>query len=364
MSAPRRIKVGILGFGNAGRHMHAEELGAFPELFELYAMCDFDPARRAVAAADFPAMKRYECVTELLADPAVDLVTVATRNCDHTMHAMQALEAGKAVVVEKPIAVGTEQALELQYASERFPGKLFLRHNRRFEAAFNHVKEVIDSGKLGNVYAVRVHRHPTFGRRFDWQTTSAAFGGLLNNWGPHLVDQALQLLESPVADLWSDLQHRVAAGTADDYFKIVLRGENRRVVDVEVSGNTTLPDDLYYAEGDRGSLVVPLAEKTIRLKYLDPAFRFGPRHANYGNRVAFGSYGANEELRWIEEELPLAPANGRNDLKLMWKAVYDAVVNHVPYPITVAEGLEVVRVTEWARRASGFVPHPLAGYND
>ena len=364
MSTQRKIKVGILGFGNAGRHMHAEELGLYPELFELYAMCDFASERREIAEKDYPAMKRYGSAHELLADPEVELVTIATRNCDHTMHAMQALEAGKMVVVEKPIAVSVEQSLELKYAAERFPGKVFLRHNRRFEAAFNHVKEIIDSGKLGNVYAVRVHRHPTFGRRFDWQTTSAAFGGLLNNWGPHMIDQALQLLDAPVVDLWSDMQHRVAGGTADDYFKIILRGENRRVVDVEVSGNTTLPDDLYYAEGDRGSLVVTNAEKTVKLKYLAPDFKFGPRHANYGNRVQFGSYGATEELKWVEEELPLAPANGRTELHMMWKAIYDAVVNNIPYPIDVAEGLEVVRITEWARKASGFVPHPLAGYND
>lgn len=364
MSDQRKIKVGILGFGNAGRHMHAEEIGLYPELFELYAMCDFDPARRAVAEKDFPAMKRYETVGDLLKDPEVELVTVATRNCDHTMHAMQVLEAGKMVVVEKPIAVSVDQSMELKYAAERFPGKVFLRHNRRFEPAFNHVKEIIDSGKLGNVYNIRVHRHPTFGRRLDWQTVSAAFGGLLNNWGPHMIDQALQLLDSPVVDLWSDMQHRVSAGTAEDYFKIILRGENRRTVDVEVSGNTTLPDDVYYAEGDRGCLVVPLEETTIRLKYLDPEFKLGPRHANYGNRLVYGSYGAGEELKWIEEELPLAPANGRTKLHMMWKAIYDSVVNNQPYLIAVAEGLEVVRITEWARRASGFVPHPIEGYND
>ena len=355
----RKLKVGIIGFGNAGRYMHAEEIGSFPELFELYAMCDHDQSRREVAEKEYPAMKRYDDIVKILADPEIDMVTIATRNCDHTLHAVQALQAGKIVVIEKPIAVSVEQSLELKYAAEKYPGKLFLRHNRRFEAALNHVKEIIDSGKLGNVYAVRVHRHPTFGRRFDWQTTSASFGGLLNNWGPHLVDQGLQLLESPVADLWSDLQHRVSAGIADDYFKIILRGENRRVVDIEVSGNTTLPDDLYYAEGDRGSLVVPLEEKTIKLKYLAPDFRFKPLLPNYGNRLSFGSYGNQEEIPWVEEEIPIAPSNGRNDLKLMWKAIYDNVVNGIPYPIKLEEGLEVVRITEWARRASGFVPHPL-----
>ena len=57
--------------------------------------------------------------------------------------------------------------------------------------------------------------------------------------------------------------------------------------------------------------------------------------------------------------IPIAPSNGRNELKLMWKAIYDDVVNGVPYPVKLEEGLEVVRITEWARRASGFVPHPL-----
>ncbi len=361
MNKPK-VRIGILGFGTAGRTMHAVDLAKFPEQFEIVALCDHDSSRRANLPAEFAKLKLYDEIGAFLADPDIDLVTVATRNCDHTPHAVQALDAGKNVVIEKPVAISSAQALELVYASERHPGKLFLRHNRRFEAAFNQVKEIIDSGLLGNVYAVRVHRHPTFARRFDWQTTVGCFGGLLNNWGPHILDQALQLLESPVADLWSDLQHRVATGTAEDYFKVMLRGENGRVVDVEVSGNTTLPDDLYYAEGDRGSLVVPLAEKTVRLKYLDPDFKFTSLHADLGNRRTFDYYGNREVLPMVEKEIPIAPANGRNDLALMWLAVYDAIRNGKPYPIKLEEGLEVIRITEWARNASKFVPHPIPAY--
>ena len=269
-----KIKVGILGLGRIGRSGHGDEISSYPENFEIIAGCDYDYTRRQNLPACFANAKIHERYEDLLADPEVELITVATRNCDHTPHGIAAMQAGKYVVIEKPIAVSYDQALELKLADERYPGKLFLRHNRRFEPAFNEVKKTIDSGILGNVYAVKVYRHPCMNRRFDWQTTGACFGGLLNNWGPHLIDQALQFLASPVADLWADLQHAVAAGTADDYFKLLLRGENGRVVDVEVSGNTTLPGDLYYAEGNRGSLSVSLQEKNIKLKYLKPDYKF------------------------------------------------------------------------------------------
>jgi len=362
MSAPK-LKVGILGIGSAGRNMHVVEIGEYPELFEIVAGCDHDPSRRINLPDTLAGARMYDTIEAFLADPEIELVTVATRNCDHTPHAVQALEAGKYVVIEKPIAVNFQQALELRYAAERHPGKLFLRHNRRFEPAFNHVREIVDSGLLGEVYAVKVHRHPTFARRFDWQTTAGCFGGLLNNWGPHIIDQALQLLDAPVADLWSDLQHRVAVGTAEDYFKIMLRGENGRVVDVEVSGNTTLPGDLYYAEGSRGSLRVDLAEKTVKLKYLDPEFHFGKLSPDWGNRRTFDYYGNKEVLPMIEQEIPIAPANGCRTLSAMWPAIHDAIRHGKPYRVKLEEGLEVVRITEWARNTAKFAPHPIREYN-
>ncbi len=356
-----KIKMGIIGLGRIGRGGHIAAATVFPELFELAAGCDYDCKRRENLPEAFANARIYSRIDDILADPEIELVTIATRNADHVPHAIAAMQAGKYVALEKPIAVSYAQALELKIADERYPGKLFLRHNRRFEPAFNQVKKIVDSGLLGRVYAVKAHRHPGHLRRRDWQTTAACFGGLLNNWGPHLIDQALQLLDAPVKDLWCDLKHALAAGTADDYFKIMLRGENGRVVDVEVSGNTTLPGLLYYAEGSRGSLTVGLAEQSIRLRYLDPDFKFAPLDSELGNRLM--EYAGHEPLPMIDEELPIeVPVGTADTLSPIWEAIYNTIRKGEPYRVTLAEGLEVVRITELARNASGFTPHPIKEY--
>lgn len=115
-------------------------------------------------------------------------------------------------MVEKPLACRLEDALELQKVSDANPGRVFVRHNRRFEPAFEHIREIIKSGKLGNIFEIKLCRH-SFQWRADWQTILDCGGGQLLNWGPHLVDHALQFLESPVKELWSDLKLVAAKAT-------------------------------------------------------------------------------------------------------------------------------------------------------
>jgi predicted dehydrogenase len=355
--------------------MHAAELALSPDLFEIVAGCDHAPDRRQELPKHFVQARIYPSLEEMLVDDRIEMITIATRNFDHTPHALAVLEAGKYVVIDKPVAVTQEQIDALAEAARKYPGKLFLRHNRRFEPAFCYVRHLIASGILGNVGMVKVYRHPGFVRRLDWQTRCDCYGGILNNWGPHLIDQALRLLGSPVADLWCDLQHNVTAGDADDQVKLILRGTNRRVVDVEISTNTMLPGRLYEAWGDRGTLVVPVEEKTVQLRYLDPAQKLEAIESVRENfPLAYGN--PNEKLEFVEEERPIPPTGrilqrgrtlapdetpdpemGYTYPDTMWGHIYADIVDGVPYPVTMDEGLETARIIERARQASGYVPH-------
>lgn len=372
----RKIRVGILGLGRAGRNMHAPELALSPELFEIVAGCDNAPDRRRELPRQFDNTTLYASLEEMLADDRVEMVTIATRNLDHTPQAIAALNAGKYAVVDKPVAVTLEQADALDAAARTYPGKLFFRHNRRFEPAFCHVRQLMNSGIIGHINMVKIYRHPGFVRRLDWQTLCECKGGMFNNWGPHLVDQALQLLDAPVADLWCDLQHNVTAGDADDQVKLLLRGANGRVVDVEVSTTTTLPGRLYEVWGDRGTLVVPVEEKAIQLRYLDPAQKLKPLKAVSGNfPLAYGN--PDETLKFVDEERPIDPGSGHILQRgkvlapgesidpsqgytypdTMWGHIYADIVDGVPYPVTIAQGLAVARTIERARQASKYKPH-------
>ena len=155
----KKIKVGIWGLGRAGNLMHISEIAKFPEMFAIVAGCDNDNDRIKAAKEKLPSCRFYGNPEEFLKDPEVELVSIATRSPDHTPHAIRALAAGKYVFLEKPIALSYAEARKLKKASEKHPGKLYLRHNRRYEAPFNHIREIIASGILGDVYEVKLHRH-------------------------------------------------------------------------------------------------------------------------------------------------------------------------------------------------------------
>ena len=371
---PRTIKVGLAGLGRAGRFMHIPELLQLRDKFVIAAVCDCLPERVEELPEGVGDVRRYTDFASLCADPEVELVSIATWSEFHVEQAILALEKGKYVVLDKPFALSHGDALKLQAVAEKHQGKLFLRFNRRFEPAFNAVREILDSGILGRVGMVKLYRHTGYVRRFDWQTLAKHGGGMLNNWGPHLVDQALQLLGAPVKDLWCDLQHRVSAGDAEDQVKLLLRGENGRVADIEISNVVTLAANWYELWGDRGSLTVPAGGKVLKLKYLAPDLALPPLQAVDGPFPITAYKNQRDKLEFIEEERPIStggrtyqngklvdPATvdhsaGYTYHDTMWDHVYAAVSQGVPYPIDVADGVEVVRVTEEAKRASGYNP--------
>ena len=148
-----KIKVGIWGLGRAGINMHSTELQKYPEMYEIHSGMDKEAERNKIFAEKTGA-KTYDNENDFLNDPEVDMISIATRSPDHVAHCERALAAGKYVFLEKPIAITYADGLKLLELDKKYPGKLYLRHNRRFEAPFNHIQEIIASGILGDVYEI------------------------------------------------------------------------------------------------------------------------------------------------------------------------------------------------------------------
>lgn len=345
-----KIKVGIIGIGRAGWGMHCDEIGKYPELFEIVAACDIEQERVDMM------IKKYACagygdIDTFLADPNIELVSVATRSPEHTSHCLKALAAGKYVFCEKPIALTYADACRLRDADKQYPGKLFFRHNRRFEPAFQHIREIIASGIIGDVYEIKLCRHG-YQRRADWQTIIGCGGGQLNNWGPHLIDHALRFIQSPVKQVWSTLKKIAAAGDAEDHLKIIIQGESGIIVDVEISGGVALPSPVYAVYGTRGSLICE-DEQDIKMKYLDPAQTLSPIQAEEKSPSLTASFGNAEKLQWRRQTIMVEPA-AKCDTWHIWKHLHDAIRNNIPFPIKTDEAVEVVRVTEIVKKGTEF----------
>ncbi|MFD0714467.1 Gfo/Idh/MocA family protein [Paenibacillus sp. GCM10027626] len=319
------ILIGLAGLGRAGLGMHAAELKGKEAQFKFVAAGDPLKSCRDKMEQEY-GCRTYERFEELIADPEVELVDIATRSSDHFAQGIMALEAGKHVLIEKPLCLTYDEALRLREASGKFGGELFVRHNRRFDPDFLHVKEIIASGLLGDVFEIKLYRH-SFQWRDDWQTMIAYGGGQLLNWGPHIIDHALQLLDSPIQSLWSDLQRLASAGDAEDHIKIVLKGRNGRIVDVEISGSVALPSPSYAVYGSNGALTVQ--GDSIQMKVLDPA---------------------SDNRQWQERTIPIRPTQQYD----FWDELYASIRYGAVFPIKIDEAVEVMRVITEAKKGTVF----------
>ncbi len=339
------IRVGIAGLGRAGWGMQVKELEKKPGKFRIVAGCDPEDDFRDRLAEAF-GCRTYATVDELLADRDVEMASIATRSVDHCAHTTAALKTGRHVVLEKPIATTYAEARKIKAAAGRAKGKLLIRHNRRFDPDFLHVREIIASGVLGDVYEVKLSRI-SYQRRNDWQTLLGCGGGQLLNWGPHIIDHGLRFLESPVEEIWSDLKRIAAVGDAEDHLKIVLKGTNGRIVDIEISGGGAVPMPTFLVWGTKGGLTVE--KDSIRLRYLDPDAELAAREADTGT-PRFGFSGAPDELKWIEKTVPVGPREQPD----IWDEVHKAVREGAPYPITVDQAVEVMRVVSEVKKGTAF----------
>ena len=338
-----KIKVGIIGLGRAGFGIQTTELLQRKAQYAIVAGCDTNAARRRRFADAVPGAKTYARAEKLIADPDVDLVCVATRTPTHADLSVAALRAGKFVMDEKPIATTYADARRIAAEGRRHPGKLFFRHNRRWEAAFNDVQDVIASGILGEIVEIRLCRH-NYARRDDWQTIVSEGGGQLLNWGPHLVDHALQFIGGRPDFLHAELRRIAAVGDAEDHVHLLLRRKTSPLVEIEISGGAALKAPVYFVIGTRGTLVSD-DEKTLRLRYLDPKRKIPRRRAT----VSFmDSFGTPETLPWVEEERPV-----RTDMTpdCIWDDLYAHLTRGTPFRVTTGEALEVMRVLDLASKA-------------
>jgi len=350
-SSTKPIRIAIVGCGRAGWGMHTKDLDERNRKFTIVAACDPVRERRENMA------ERYNCATyttieELLKDPDVELLDIATRSPDHVAHTLLALKAGKKVFLEKPIALSYQEAKKLVRATQTRKNQLFIRHNRRFEPGFQHIREVIASGILGEVFEIKLRRG-SYSRRDDWQTIIECGGGQLLNWGPHIVDHALRFLDGEVTDVWSDLRKIAAVGDAEDHVHIILKGGKKKgcVVDLEISGGMAHKEPVYQVFGTKGSLISD--EQTIKLTYLDPRKKLSVRRAKKGTPALGGGFGAKEDLRWIEKEIPVSP-KAKCDCGDIWDHLHASIRKGKAFPIKLDEAMQVMEILSKARKGTQF----------
>jgi len=242
----------MVGFGGmAGWHY---ELIQSIEDLTVAGIWDIKESRREYAKSK--GIHVYESREDLLADESVDIVLIATPNDVHKEIAIAAMEAGKNVVSEKPVTLCSADLKEMIEASER-TGKFFTVHqNRRWDGDFLTVKETIESGKLGEVFKIESRVHGSRGIPGDWRGEKEHGGGMVLDWGVHLLDQALLFFPGVKLNTVYATLDNVTNQLVDDGFMAILGFENGVTMHIEVGTSNFISLPRWYVLGQDGTGII------------------------------------------------------------------------------------------------------------
>jgi predicted dehydrogenase len=248
----REIKVGLIGYGMAGRVFHAPVITAVPHL-QLAKVVE---RRGQTSRERYPWVEVVREAAALFEDQAIELVVIATPNSSHFELARQALVADKHVVVDKPFTLTSEQARELIDLARERNKIISVFENRRWDGDFQTVSRIVKQGCLGRLVEYETH-FDRFRNYFNperaWREEGGAGSGVLFDLGSHLIDQAQVLFGLPRM-LTADIRSQREAGKADDQFELIFHYDTLKVT-LKAGLLVREPGPRFALHGTEGSFV-------------------------------------------------------------------------------------------------------------
>lgn len=261
-------KIAIVGFGGMAG-WHYDEIQTIENL-EIAGIWDIKEKQRN-HAADM-GLHVYEGLEDLLADKTTDLVLIATPNDVHKPVAIAAMRAGKNVISEKPVTLSSADLQEMIDVSEETGRFLTVHQNRRWDEDFMTVKKILEEGKLGELFRLESRVHGSRGIPGDWRQEKEHGGGMILDWGVHLLDQLLLLFaDVPLYSVYATVTH-VTNQLVDDGFYTELVFENGVSAMVEVGTSNFVSLPRWYVLGTDGTAVIEdwqLNGKIVRASGVD-----------------------------------------------------------------------------------------------
>lgn len=335
------LRIGIIGFGLAGRVFHAPLISSVPGL-ELAAVVE---RSSGLAAARYPGITTYRSLDAMLADPSLALLVVATPSGTHFDVARQVIAAGKHLIVDKPLAARSAEIAELIRLARERNVLLIPFHNRRWDGDFLTVKNLLAENAVGRLvhFESRMDRWSPGAARRPWKNDPAQ-GGVLLDLGTHLADQALTLFGKPLA-VGAEVDRERDGEGANDAFALRLRYPGFRVT-LGANALSSLPGPRFILRGTKGN---------YRKHGVDP------------QEAALGQIASIADPRWGQENpeawgtlsvqaeggltsRPLETLAG--DYRRYYAAVRDALLGHSAPPVSPVEAWRVARLLEWAQQSA------------
>jgi scyllo-inositol 2-dehydrogenase (NADP+) len=337
------IRAGLVGFGMAGRVFHAPLLSSVEGL-ELAAVVERNSNK---AAERYPGITVYRSLEAMLADASLGLFVVATPNGTHFAIAREILQAGKNVVVDKPMTLTSAEAAELIALAKAQKVLLAPFFNRRWDSDFLTIQNLLHEGSLGRLVALESRldrwRPAPLTERF-WKENAEAGGGTLLDLGPHLADQALVLFGKPEGVSAEVVREKDGSGVNDS---ITIRLRYPAFIVTLGANSLSLPAaPRFQLRGTNGGYVK---------KGVDPQ----EAALNKITRIEDSAWGQELAANWgvlyigidggsVSRPVPALPG----DYRLYYTGIRDALLGKAPAPVTGIDAWRVARVLEWAAESS------------
>lgn len=339
----KRYNLGIIGYGGmAGTH-HMVLTANPQERIDIKGVYDLNESRMELARSQGLAV--YESREALLSDPEIDIVLVAATNDVHAEISVDALRHGKHVICEKPVTISSSE-LEEVMAVARETGKIFtIDQNRRTNRDFVLMRRNVEAGNIGKVYHIESRVEGSRGMPSGWRTLKHLGGGMMLDWGVHLIDQLMYMNKSAVTNVFCKM-YRIDYPEVDDNFHLSLTFADGLTAFVEVATNNYITKPRWYALGTEGTLQINdwgcqgeivkvinknnVWEEEIFMTKAGPTKTMAPRHPESVEHIALSE-----------------PLDAEDGLQVVYRQLVDAIEGG-ELAIKPEQALRVMKVMEAA----------------
>lgn len=330
--------LGLIGYGGAGSH-HVEMIKKL-DFLSIDAVYDIDIDKQTQALMN--GLKVFVSYEDLLSLSSLDAVIIATPNESHAPLCIAALKAGKHVICEKPVTLNSDELLSVLHAAKKYNKRFIVHQNRRWDPDYLSILNIIKSKSIGEVYSIQSRVQGAIGVPQDWRLSPESAGGMLFDWGVHLIDRAILLYDEKIISIYCKLS-RIMGDLVDDGIKLIIYFENNKVLQIDIGTNDLIKLPMWFVNGVNGTAVIDgwnlqgkVVERKKKVSGLVPPILAG--------------VGVTRTMAPLSSEFVTEKSIPVVDLSIneFYKNCYDVFVNNVEQVILNEQVLRVMQIMETA----------------
>lgn len=337
----KQILCGLVGYGpmfGMGK-AHANAINSTTGL-KTIAVCDTNPERVEAAKKELPELSGY--FTELEKMLKMDELDLIVGIVPHNVHydvVMNGLEHGKHVVIEKPFCISVDEATKMIEKAKKKNLMLSVFHNRRWDGDYITIKNIVESGLIGEIFHIEAFIGSYLHPRYWWRSDKKISGGVMHDWGAHFLDWILGLVDSKIKSIYGDFQKRIwFSVTNEDHGRAIIRFENGAIADFIISSIAAINKPKWKIWGTKGAIEATY-ETNDRVNFV--SFVSGIKQEGYvkiQQSNGFVEYYRNiADHLLMGEELIVKPEQSRRVIGIIEAAEKSSKTNQVVKPFEDCE---------------------------